>query len=162
RAAPPSNGRPAHGPRRSRRSCSLPPDRALRRSGQDTGRFPHHPADPVRSPHQVYVRKGEEMMQIDHVVYGVQDLEAAAARFRERYGLLSVPGGVHPAWGTGNRIVPLGPSYIELLGVMDQDTASQSFLGRDLQARTANGDRLVGWCVRTDDLDATAARLGLE
>jgi hypothetical protein len=102
------------------------------------------------------------MMQIDHVVYGVQDLEAAASRLRERFGLHSVPGGVHPAWGTGNRIVPLGPSYVELLGVMDPDVAGQSFLGRELQARTAGGDRLMGWCVRTSDLGATATRLGLE
>ena len=101
-------------------------------------------------------------MQIDHVVYGVQDLEGSARRFRERYHLESVPGGVHPAWGTGNRIVPMGTSYIELLGVMDAELARQSVLGRDLLSRTATGDRLLGWCVRTDNLDDTAERLGLE
>ena len=35
----------------------------------------------------------------------------------------SLPGGEHPAWGTANRIVPLGPDYLELIGVADPDIA---------------------------------------
>ena len=31
------------------------------------------------------------------------------------HGLASIPGGVHPAWGTANRIIPLGSDYVELI-----------------------------------------------
>ncbi len=49
-------------------------------------------------------------LRIDHIVWGVDDLDRAAAEVQERYGLASVPGGRHPGWGTANRIVPLGSS----------------------------------------------------
>jgi len=58
------------------------------------------------------------VLQIDHVVYAVGDLDAAATRVREEFGLASVPGGVHPQWGTGNRIIPLGDGRtLTILGV---------------------------------------------
>jgi hypothetical protein len=100
-------------------------------------------------------------MQIDHVVYGVRDLEAAASRIEEEFGLGSVSGGRHPGWGTGNRIVPLGPNYVELLAAVDRGEAERSELGQSLIAAVANGDRFLGWCVSTDDIDAVAARLDL-
>lgn len=100
-------------------------------------------------------------MKIDHVIYGVRDLEAAASRMKEEFGLGSVPGGRHPGWGTGNRIVPLGPDYIELLGVVDPSEAEQSEMGRLILAGVAEGDRSLAWCVATDDIEAVAARLDL-
>ena len=48
------------------------------------------------------------VLAIDHVILSVRDLEAEAARLNARYGLVSVEGGRHPAWGTANWIVPLG------------------------------------------------------
>jgi hypothetical protein len=99
-------------------------------------------------------------MKIDHVVYGVQDLETAASRMKE-VGLGSVPGGRHPGWGTANRIVPLGPDYIELLAVVDRAEAEQDEVGRDLLGAITNGDRFLVWCVAVEDVDAIAARLGL-
>jgi hypothetical protein len=56
-------------------------------------------------------------MRIDHVLYAVSNLDDAAARWAADFGLRSVPGGVHPRWGTANRIVPLGGAYLELIGV---------------------------------------------
>ena len=100
-------------------------------------------------------------MRIDHVVYGVQDLDAAAARMKQEFGLGSVEGGRHPAWGTGNRIVPLGPDYIELLAVLDRALAEENDLGRSLLEAVAEGDRFLAWCVGTDDVDEVAARLEL-
>lgn len=71
---------------------------------------------------------------IDHLIYGVADLEAAAARLADM-GLTSYFGGTHPALGTSNRIVPLGGAYIELLA--------------PAPASTSVGDgRFVGWMVR--------------
>ena len=98
-------------------------------------------------------------MRIDHVLYAVSDLEAAASRFEDDLGLESVPGGRHPAWGTANQIVPLGADYLELVGVADPAVAAASEFGRLVLDA---GDRLVGWAVATDDLGAVATRLGLD
>jgi len=94
-------------------------------------------------------------LQIDHVLYAVSDLEAGAARFEEDLGLESIPGGKHPAWGTANRIVPLGPDYLELVAVVDPQLAAESAFGRMVLEA---GERLLGWSVATDDLDAVAVR----
>lgn len=101
------------------------------------------------------------MLRIDHVILGVRDLDEAGGRVLERHGLGSISGGKHEAWGTGNRIVPLGSDYIELLGVVDPAVAAGNPFGRSLEAAVSDGDRFVGWCLRTDDLDGVAARLGL-
>ncbi|HEX2089507.1 MAG TPA: VOC family protein [Actinomycetota bacterium] len=100
-------------------------------------------------------------MYIDHVIFGTADLDHAADGLLTRFGLASVPGGTHPGWGTGNRIVPLGRSYVEILGVVDPEVASRSSLGTYLQRQVADGDKLIGWCLATPDLDGTAARLAL-
>jgi Glyoxalase-like domain len=97
-------------------------------------------------------------LRIDHVLYAVRDLEAGGARFDEDLGLESVPGGRHPDWGTANRIVQLGPDYLELVAVVDPERAASSDFGR--LVRDA-GEGLAGWAVATEDLDAVAARLGL-
>ena len=101
------------------------------------------------------------MLRLDHVILGVQDLDRAADRLREHYGLDSLEGGRHPGWGTANRIVPLGLNYIELLGAVDREEASHSFLGRRLLEQTQAGDRLIGWCVAPESVEAVASRLGL-
>lgn len=94
---------------------------------------------------------------IDHVIYGVVDIDAAAERLRSEYGLGSVPGGIHLG-GTTNRIVPLKPPlYLELLGVGDPTLADAAWL----QQALGGEDRVLWWVLGTDDLDATAARRGL-
>src|SRR2546423_7910204 len=98
-------------------------------------------------------------LRIDHVVWGVDDLDRAAEEVQERYGLASVPGGRHPGWGTANRIVPLGDAYIELIAVVDEQEAAGSGFGRWVASAPAG--RPFGWAVRTDDIAAVAARLGL-
>ncbi len=102
------------------------------------------------------------MLHIDHVVMTVGDFDVAAQRLFERHGLRSVPGGRHHHHGTGNRIVPLGPSYLELMAVVDPDEAAGSPLGRWVTDRAAGGDRLSLLCLRTDDIAAVGRRLGEE
>jgi hypothetical protein len=101
-------------------------------------------------------------LRIDHVVLGSRDLETTAKRFLDGYGLASVPGGHHAAWGTANRIVPLGDDYVEFLAVVDRPVAEASGFGRFLAELTAEGDRWFTVCMADDDIDVTAARLGLD
>jgi hypothetical protein len=100
--------------------------------------------------------------RIDHVIYAVDDLDAAGRRIYEEFGLASVEGGRHPGWGTANRIVPLGDSYIELVAVVESSEAATSGLGRAVSEALATHDRLVGWVVATDDLEAVSKRLHLD
>ena len=89
------------------------------------------------------------------------DLDASAARLWEEHGLRFAPGGRHPRWGTANMIAPLGSDYVELLGVVDEAVGSTSVLGRTLLELVRGGDRWFSVCLADDDIDATAARLGL-
>jgi Glyoxalase-like domain len=98
-------------------------------------------------------------MELDHVLIAVADLSTAVTEFEERYGLVSVTGGRHAGWGTANRIVPLGETYLELVAVVDQAEAARSVFGR--WAANARVGWPLGWAVRTDDLDGVAGRLGL-
>src|SRR3954468_17784397 len=100
--------------------------------------------------------------RIDHAVFAVRDLDDAAERWADRYGLASSPGGRHPGWGTANRIAPLGPDYLELLSVVEPEVAESTVLGRTLLELTVEGDRWFSLCLADDDLEAPAARLGLE
>jgi len=73
-----------------------------------------------------------------------------------------VAGGTHPGWGTANRIVPLGDAYVELVAVVDRAEAAASGFGRSILRGARAGDAWVTLAVSTEDLDETAARLGLE
>lgn len=101
-------------------------------------------------------------LRIDHVVYAVRDLDTAAARWDEAYGLVASPGGVHPRWGTHNRIVPLGGArYLELIAIADPAVASTKVLGRAIADCTGGGDRWFALCLCDDAIALTAERLGL-
>jgi hypothetical protein len=99
------------------------------------------------------------VIELDHVVIAVPDLRAAAAAMAERLGLASVEGGRHAGWGTANRIVPLGETYLELVAVVDAAEAASSSFGRWVGG--ADGPGPIGWVVRTDRIDRVAIRLGL-
>ena len=101
-------------------------------------------------------------VRVDHVIYAVNDLEVAGTRFVDEYGLASVEGGRHAGWGTANRIVPLGSSYVELVAVVDPHEAASSVFGRPVLEALAMREQLVGWAVATDDLRPIAARLSLD
>ena len=97
------------------------------------------------------------MICFDHIVIAVKDLETAARRFREDYGIAFEPGGVHPG-GTKNwaNLFPDG-SYIELLAVHDAAVPSAALVSRFLER---HGEGLFHWALRTDDIEAVAARTG--
>jgi hypothetical protein len=100
-------------------------------------------------------------IELDHVLVAVADLAKAGQEFEERHGLASIEGGRHPAWGTANRIVPLGDSYLELIAVIDAAKAAESAVGRWVAHGVTDPARPLGWAVRTSDLDEIARRLDL-
>jgi hypothetical protein len=99
-------------------------------------------------------------LTLSQVILGVRDLNAAAETLTS-LGFVVVNGGIHPALGTANRIVPLGDAYLEVLGVVDHEAARSNHFGQALIDAIADGDRLVRWSLRTEDINAEAARLGL-
>lgn len=100
-------------------------------------------------------------MELDHVLLAVEDLADAGRRLRERHGLDSIEGGRHAAWGTANRIVPLGDCYLELIAVVDARRAAASEFGRWVAACASTTLRPFAWAVRTPRLEEIAVRLGL-
>ena len=99
------------------------------------------------------------MLALDHVIVVVADLDSAARRLYREHGLASVAGGRHAGHGTGNRIMPLGSSYIELMAVVDRDEAASSPVGSWVGQRLVEvGEAPVALCLRTDEIEATAQR----
>jgi hypothetical protein len=98
------------------------------------------------------------VLTIDHVLLPVRDLAFAAADIEARYGLASVEGGRHPEWGTANRIVPLGDTYLEIVAVADAEIAGRSAFGQWVAG--AIPGHLLGWAVGTDSIEAVGRRLG--
>jgi hypothetical protein len=98
-------------------------------------------------------------VEIDHLLIRVPDLDSAARALETEHGLASVPGGRHPGWGTANRIVPLGETYLELVTVVDEREAEGSLFGRWVLEAP---DGPMGWCARPPSIEAEAERLELE
>ena len=100
-------------------------------------------------------------MELDHVLIAVTDLDAAAHEFESRHGLASVDGGRHRDFGTANRIIPLGSTYLELVAVVDPAAAAASSFGWWVDRGATDDGQLIGWAVRTSALDEIAGRLEL-
>ncbi len=95
------------------------------------------------------------------MLIAVSDLAVAAREMEQHYGLASIEGGRHPGWGTANRIVPLGETYLELVAVVDGAEATQSVFGRWVASGANIPGQPIGWAVRTDEIDDVGRRLGL-
>jgi catechol 2,3-dioxygenase-like lactoylglutathione lyase family enzyme len=100
------------------------------------------------------------LIGIDHVIVAVSDPDAAAAELEDALGLVARGGGRHDAHGTRNRLIWLGDSYLELMGVFDAELASRSWWGTHIQSVLAKGsDGYAGVVLATDDLVADVERL---
>ncbi len=98
---------------------------------------------------------------IDHVIYGVRDLDDAVRRFESDYDLRPIAKATHAAWGTCNAVIPVGHGqFIELLGI--DDPQAKTPLVERLHQLLAEGDRMAGVCLRPVDFDAVVRRLSLQ
>jgi hypothetical protein len=68
---------------------------------------------------------------IDHIAIAAPDPDAVAAQLEQQLGLAATGGGHHDGLGTFNRIIWLADgSYLELIGVDDEEAARSWAMGR--------------------------------
>ena len=102
-------------------------------------------------------------MRLDHVSYAAEPdgLDATAGRLAAELGVEFVDGGVHPRFGTRNRVLPIaGGHYLEVVEVLDHPAADKVPFGQAVKARTEAGGGWLGWVVAVDDLEPVERRLG--
>lgn len=102
-------------------------------------------------------------MRLDHVSYaaGPAGLDATSHELADALGVELVDGGVHPRFGTRNRVLPLtGGHYLEVVAVLEHPVADKVPFGQAVRARSQAGGGWLGWVVAVDDLLAVEARLG--
>lgn len=99
------------------------------------------------------------LIGIDHLVIASADPDAAAAELETRLGLRATGGGRHESMGTFNRLVWLGDSYLELIGVFDERLAAASWVGRPALRALERGGGLATYAFATDDLAGDVRRL---
>jgi len=102
-------------------------------------------------------------MRLDHVVYAAESdgLDATASRLAESLDAEFVDGGVHPGFGTRNKILPLsGGHYVEVVEVLDHPAVDKMPFGQAVRARSAEGGGWLGWVVAVDDIEPVEQRLG--
>jgi hypothetical protein len=90
---------------------------------------------------------------IDHLVIAVADPDEAVSALESSLGLASGGGGRHERLGTFNRLVWLGDTYLELIGVFDADLAAASWVGVPTLRALASGSGLATWAIATDGIE---------
>lgn len=91
---------------------------------------------------------------LDHVIIGVNDLEAARADYR-RLGFTTAPIGHHQGRATSNYCIMFPDTYLELLGILRPELDSGP-LAQELATR---GEGLQRLALSTPDADAARADL---
>lgn len=99
------------------------------------------------------------LLGIDHLVIATADPDAAAVELEAALGLSPGGGGRHEGLGTYNRLVWLGDTYFELIGVDDPERARASWVGAPTIRALARGGGLATWAVASDGLPADLERL---
>ncbi len=91
---------------------------------------------------------------MDHLVVSATTLEDGAAQVEEALGVKLQPGGRHDLMGTHNRLLGLGPAYLEVIAIDPEAVPPHRPRWYDLD-RFAGATRLTNWAVQTEDLDNT-------
>lgn len=102
-------------------------------------------------------------MRLDHLSFaaGPDGLAATAQRLGELLGKEFTDGGIHPRFGTRNRILPLAENtYLEIVEVLDHPASDKAPFGQAVRARSALGGGWLGWVVAVDDIAPVEQRLG--
>ena len=100
------------------------------------------------------------LLGIDHLVIAVRGPGRASAELGgERSGWRPAAVAAMTRLGTFNRLVWLGDSYLELIGVFDRASAASSWIGAPTLRALEAGGGLATWAIASDDLAADVAGL---
>jgi methylmalonyl-CoA/ethylmalonyl-CoA epimerase len=90
--------------------------------------------------------------KIEHIALAVEDLEAALAHYRDVWGIEAVHRDRVDDQGVEEVMLPIGDTFLQLLGATGPDTIVARFLKR-------RGEGLHHIAYEVDDLDGTLATL---
>lgn len=96
--------------------------------------------------------------KIDHLVYGVPDLEEGIAYFKKVLGVEAHMGGRHLNHGTHNALINLGAEcYLEIIAIdyNNKDVQAPRWMGLDLLLKP----KLVRWSLKSEQLAQDCAIL---
>ena len=97
------------------------------------------------------------MLTFDHLAIACDTLDRGIAHVEATLGVTLAPGGEHPAMGTHNRLLSLGPGeYLEVIAVNPGAPAPDQPRWFDLDG-FSGAPRVTNWICRCDDLDAALA-----
>jgi hypothetical protein len=99
--------------------------------------------------------------RLDHLVVATPDLAGTVRDFGQLIGVMPSEGGRHPAWGTRNALLALGPRmYLEVMGPDDDRPTPQSL---PFNIESLDRPRLVTWSAgRSAYRSSAGRRLGIE
>ena len=72
-----------------------------------------------------------KLYNIDHVAIAVNDLDAAIAGYFDRYRVEPLSREVVPEQGVEEAMIPIGGSFVQLLGALSSDTPVGRFLEKN-------------------------------
>ena len=93
------------------------------------------------------------MLTLDHIAICAERLDRGAADVEAALGLPLQAGGQHAAMGTHNRLLSLGPDYLEVIAIDPDGTAPDQPRWFDLD-RFKGQTRATTWICRCADLEA--------
>ncbi len=96
---------------------------------------------------------------IDHVLIACQEPDEAAHELETQLGLEATGAGRHTALGTFNRLIWLGDSFIELIGVEARKLAEASWVGRPVLRAADAGGGFAMWAAATRGIHEEVAAL---
>jgi hypothetical protein len=103
------------------------------------------------------------LARVDHLVYAARELDRGVADIERLLGVRASPGGRHPAWGTRNALLALGPRcYLEIIA-RDPDHPPSTGV-RPFGLDSLGPPRLAGWAAHAPELEqlrVAAARSGV-
>lgn len=96
-------------------------------------------------------------MKLDHLVIATRDLATGAAEIEEALGVPLAPGGQHAVMGTHNRLLSLGPIYLEVIAIdpAAPDPGRARWYALD---RFEGPTRLTHWAAAADVLSDALAK----
>lgn len=94
--------------------------------------------------------------RVDHLVFGVADLDAGVEYIEQQLGVRPVAGGRHSRYGTHNALVSLGATtYLEIIA--PDPELSRPTRGRLFGLDSLQEPRLVTWAVLSEEIDSAAS-----